>query len=258
MSGVPINSGTGPSIAATLVGTDYVQLVSVANTVLPITGTVSVGVASINATTGTFSITGPVFVTNTGPFVVASLTTGTTNVVNVLSASGVTVASIATGTMNVINVLSASGVTVASVATGTMNVVNVLSASGVTIASVATGTVNASLMATTAIAGAFVQTAHASNFNAQVIVTSSANAIVLTSGANTIYVKDVVISVNTAMNVILFSAATTKMGPLYFATQGGARLSFGSAVILNSAQSLTVTPSVSGSCTVFVAGYTVT
>lgn len=179
---------------------------------------------------------------------IASVTTGTMNVINVLSASGVTIASVTTGTMNVINVLSASGVTIASVTTGTLNVVNVLSATGVLLA------------ATTANVGAFVGTAHASKWNAFAVnTTSGASTIIKTSGANTLYITSLLVSVNTQCRVDLYSAATTLLS-VYLATFGGFTLpiSAEAPLVLNSNQSLTFTPSVSGSAMCYAAGYTFT
>lgn len=98
---------------------------------------------------------------------------------------------------------------------------------------------------------------HASKISGYVSQTTATNVIVITSGANTIYVQDIVISVETAMSVTLFSAATVKLGPLYFATQGGVPLRFVQPMVLNTNQSLTVTPSASGTCSVFAGGYTV-
>lgn len=359
MSGIPINSGTGPSVAATLVGTDYVQLVAISGGItatapsanpLFVTGSVAVGVTTLTATTGTFSITGVVGIsgtntalqggtwniatittllgtiavsgggggvqysigdtsmaaTGTGTLVlgmqtgattgrgIAITTTGAQYVVfpaaQIVTAANVTIASITTGTMNVINVLSASGVTIASVTTGTMNVVNVLSASGVTIASMTTGTVNvvntvaisgsASIINTVAIsgsvtpigtgnfvlvttaknlAGGVVSTAHASQFQAFVLATTSAAAgvIVKTSGGTTLYITDVLISVSGPMNVLLCSETTTMAGPIYLATNGGWVQDYVQPLICTTAQSLRIILSSSGSCSVNVCGYTV-
>jgi len=415
MSGIPINSGTGPSVAATLVGTDYIQIVSVTGGItatapsanpLFVTGSVAVGVTSLTATTGSFTI--------------ISMTTGTVNVVNVLSASGVTVASLATGTVTVVGTVAvsgggggaqysagatdmgatatgsiiigvqtgattgraiavtatgaqyvvfpsvqsvtaanitiasittgtvtvvgtvavsgggggvqysigdtsmaatgtgtlvlgmqtgattgraialtttgavytvfpsaqivtaanvtiasittgtvsivgtpaftASGVTIASIATGTVSIVGTpaVTAANVTIASITTGTVSAGLLATTAVVGAFVSTAHSSRWDAFAVnTTSGASTIVKTSGAHTLYITDMILSVDVPARVDIFSAATTKMS-VYLATKGGFTVSLQSPMVLNSAQSLTFTPSASGSSSLFAAGFTVT
>lgn len=262
--GVQYSQGT-TSIAATGTGTILFGIQSTTAFAVGITGSnqmlVSVanvvsasGVTVASITTGTVNV---VNVLSASGITVASLTTGTMNVVNVLSASGVTIASVATGTMNVINVLSASGVTIASVTTGTMNVVNVLSASNVTIASIATGTVSIINTPVVTVSNSLYlsQPTTASNLNGNVVVTNSSNSIVITSGAYTILVTDLVISVDVPMNVTLFSAGTTKMGPFYFATKGGLTLGLTSPIKLNSNQSLTVTPSLTGSCSVFAAGF---
>jgi hypothetical protein len=178
---------------------------------------------------------------------VLNVTTGTVDVANTVAISGsVTALSLTTGTVNVVNVLSASGVTIASVTTGTMNVVNVLSATGVLLA------------ATTANVGAFVGTAHASRFDAYAVnTTSGSSTIVQTSGAHTLYITDMILSCDVPSRVDIFSAATTKMS-VYMATKGGFTVSLKSPMVLNSNQSLTFTPSASGSASLFAAGYTVT
>lgn len=163
-----------------------------------------------------------------------------------VTAANVTIASVTTGTMNVINVLSASGVTIASVTTGTMNVVNVLSATGVL------------LGATDAVVGSVVGTAHSSRWDAYAVnTTSGASVIVKTSGAHTLYITDMVLSVDVPSRVDIFSAATTKMS-LYLATKGGFTVALSQPMVLNSNQSLTFTPSASGSAMLFACGFTVT
>ena len=205
------------------------------------TGTLVIGVQS-GATTAQRLV-----LTTTGGLVIGAAP--------VLSATGVTIASVATGTLSVVNVLSASNVTIASITTGTVTsipsgtqtvtVANVISATGVTLA------------ATTAIAGAFIRTAHPQQVQAFAIVTSSASAIVLTSGAHTIYVTDLMVSVDGPMNVSIRSA-TTQRSQVYLATKGGFVFPMQQPLKLNSAQSLTVLPSSSGNCAVTMQGYTVT
>ncbi len=178
--------------------------------------------------------------------VIDNISTGTVSVSNILSASGVTIASVATGTMNVVNILSASGVTIASIATGTMHVINVLSATGVLLA------------ATTANIGSIVGTAHASRWDAYAVnTTSGASVIVKTSGAHTIYVTDLLLSADVPTRIDIYSAATTKL-TLYLATKGGFTFPMITPMVLNSNQSLTFQPAVSGSCSLYAAGYTVT
>lgn len=205
---------------------------------------------------------------------IALTTTGAqhVNVQNVLSASGVTIATISNpvvitasanplivstvSTVLTLPVLSASGVTIASITTGTVNIVSgtittvlampVLSATGVLLA------------ATTASVGAFVGTAHASRWDAYAVnTTSGASVIVKTSGAHTLYITDMILSVDMPARVDIFSAATTKLS-LYLATKGGFTVSLASPMALNSAQSLTFQPSASGSSMLFAAGYTIT
>ena len=114
--------------------------------------------------------------------------------------------------------------------------------------------------ATTASIGGVVGTAHASKWDAYAVnTTSGASVIVKTSGASTLYITSMLVSVNTQCRVDVFSAATTKLS-VYLATMGGFTLpvSAESPMVLNSAQSLTFTPSVSGSAMLWAAGYTVT
>lgn len=211
-------------------------------------GVIVLGVQATTARALALSASGDPGVRQIGTWNISAVTTGTVNVVNVLSASGVTIASVTTGTMNVVNVLSASGVTIASVTTGTMNVINVLSATGVL------------LGATTAGVGAFVGTAHASKWDAYVVnTTSAASAIIKTSGAHTLYITSMLVSVDVPMRVDIFSAATTKLS-VYLATKGGFALPISpeSPMVLNTAQSLTIQGGASGSCMGWAAGYTVT
>ena len=146
--------------------------------------------------------------------------------------------------------VTAANVTIASVTTGTMNVVNVLSATGVL------------LGATTANVGAYVLTAHASNWSAAAISTTSGggHAILKTSGAHTLYVTDLFVSVNVPMNVSIYSSSAAQDAKLvaYLATKGGFAINLKSPLVLTSAQSLVFIGDASGSCSAFAAGYTVT
>ena len=90
-----------------------------------------------------------------------------------------------------------------------------------------------------------------------VSTTSGAAFIIITSGANTLYITDLLVSVNTAMSVSLRSA-TTQISIVYLSTNGGYLHPMVSPMVLGSNQSLTVLQSASGSCSVYAAGYTVT
>lgn len=94
------------------------------------TGNLILGIQGTTAKALSLSVTGDPGVRQIGTWNIAALTTGTVNVVNVLSASGVTVASVATGTVNVVNVLSASGVTIANITTGTVSIAGTVAVSG--------------------------------------------------------------------------------------------------------------------------------
>ena len=265
MDGIQINTGTGPIVAAELIGTAALQRVKLA-------------IGAVDTDSGDISVSNPMPITGTG-LVIASVTTGTMNVVNVLSAANVTIASIATGTMNVINVLSASGVTIASVATGTFSMSGTgnvtiagtaaVTAANVTVASVTTGTMNVvnvltgnMVVVTTArgVAGGIVVTGHASQFQGYVLATTSAGGgvIVVTSGAFTLYITDVLISVSGPMTAGIYSETTGPLALGYFAANGGMALPLMQPYICTSAQSLRVICGSSGSCAVSVVGFTVT
>jgi hypothetical protein len=120
------------------------------------------------------------------------------------------------------------------------------------------GTADVNLLAGTKEVGGIRVVAHQFRVSGYLSQTTASNAIIITSGAHTIYIQDLIISVETAMSITFYSAATVKLGPLYFATQGGTKLPLIQPMILNSNQSLTVTPSASGTLSVYAGGYTVT
>ena len=107
--------------------------------------------------------------------------------------------------------------------------------------------------------GGIFSTAHASRFQGFAIATTSAAAgvVVVTSGAYTLYITDVLMSVTGPTNVQLCSA-TTALAQLYFAANGGWAQSFVEPIKCNSNQSIVVILSSSGACGVNVQGYTVT
>jgi hypothetical protein len=96
------------------------------------------------------------------------------------------------------------------------------------------------------------------NFNAYVLATTSAagGIIVKTSGANTIYITDILVAVPTAMNVSVCSE-TTVLGQVFLAANGGFVQDYVRPLVCNSAQSLRVILSSSGTCAVTVCGYVV-
>ena len=85
---------------------------------------------------------------------------------------------------------------------------------------------------------------------------TSSSTIVITSGANTIHVTEVLISADAAMAVDLRSEATA-IARVYLAAQGGLVWPLETPLVLNSAQSLTFIQSASGSCSVTAVGYTI-
>lgn len=102
--------------------------------------------------------------------------------------------------------------------------------------------------------------AQPTRFQAFVLATTSAGAgvIVKTSGANTLYITDLLINVAGPMNVLVCSETTTMAGPIYLASQGGFTMGLVQPLVCTTAQSLRVILSSSGSCSVLAVGYTVT
>lgn len=91
-------------------------------------------------------------------------------------------------------------------------------------------------------------------FNAQIIITSSANAVVVAAQTGTMEVTDLMVSVNTQMTVTVFAGATTKFS-VYLAQFGGFVFPLVTPLFVPANQTLNVTPSVSGSCAVYAAGF---
>lgn len=263
MATIPINSGTGPQIAVDTIGTQNFQVVKIMQaadgataslaSVLSVSGTVSVG--TITTLLGTVAVSGggggaqyPVNSTGmgstaTGTVILGMQTGATTGRGIALTTSGQALVQISTGTM-----------TVVSLTTGTVNVANT-----VTI----TGTVGALMLqqldATNDSVSAVFK-AHGSRFDAFVIATTSAAAavIVKTSGAHTLYITDIVVSVSGPMNIQICSEITAKMSPIFLATNGGFVANYMQPLIMNSAQSMRVLCSSSGTCGVSICGYTFT
>ena len=270
------------AIAATGTGTLMIGKQSGATTARALVLTTSGGIFNIQAIATVSTLLGTVGVNvvaftpgGTQSVAMVSGTVSTVLAMPVLSASSVTIASIAAGTISTVlampvlvvtasaNPLVVSG-TVTVPASGTQNTIlvsgtvstvlamPVLSATGVVVASLATGTVTVANTSFPVIA-----TAHSSKFNGYAVCTNSSNTILMTSGAHTLYVTDLLFSVDAPMYVKIFSAATTK-AEVYLATKGGFVFPMSTPMVLNTAQSLTFTPTVSGSCAGYCAGYTVT
>ena len=100
-------------------------------------------------------------------------------------------------------------------------------------------------------------TAPTTQFTAYAVATTALNTILKTSGAHTLYITDLVLSAGVTGNVT-WNSATTAKGIVYLAVYGGMGMSFMTPLVLNSAESFTFTPSVSGSFSAFCNGYTVT
>jgi len=276
---MPVISASGVTIASIAAGTvDKLVLcdtVSTVSTVLamPVLSASGVTIASIAA--GTLD---KLVLCDTVS------TVSTVLAMPVLSASGVTIASITTGSVSVINtptitvsnnplICTASGVTIAAITTGTVSVVNtptitvsnnplICTASGVTIAAITTGTVSVvgAPVVTASISNAslaIIETKHASAWNAYAVATTAAATILKTSGAHTLYVTDLLFSVDVPMNIVV-NDGTAAISTVYLATKGGFVFPTRTPIILTSAKSLTFTPSASGSCAGYAAGITVT
>lgn len=213
------------------------------------TGTLFIGVNATTARALTLSATGDPGVRQiTSPWVctaanvtIASITTGTVSI----SGSIATVSTVSTllGTV----VVTAANVTIASITTGTMNVVNTVAVSG----------------SVTPLGQPFAvyQTHVATQWNSGLVtITTSAagvGGILKTSAADTVYVTDVLVSVDVPMNITLRSA-TTGLAIVYLATKGGLTMTLRTPMVCTTAQSFTFIPSLSGSASVWAAGYTVT
>ena len=250
---VNVLSASGVTIASVATGTADVHVsnryvVDTTSMAATATGFVMLGMQSGATTARGVALT----TTGAAHVSVIGTPTVTATVSNTLTITG-TVGMITTGTVNVVNVLSASGVTIASMTTGTVNVVNTVAISG---------TVSASLLATTAGVGAFVMTAHASRWDALVVSTTSGggHAILKTSGAHTLYITDLMVSVDVPMVVQFYSssAAQSPKSVVYLATKGGFAFSLKTPIVLTSAQSLVFIGNLSGSCAALACGYTVT
>src|SRR3990167_2616006 len=252
--GLQSGATTSRGIAVTVTGAQHVSIIGTAAvtaanvTIASITtGTVSI----INTPTFTVStlLATPVIVVtaSANPLIVSTVSTVLTMPVIVVTASANPLIVSTVSTVLTMPVLSAANVTIASITTGTVNVINVLSATGLLLA------------ATTAKVGAFVWTAHASNWQAAVIATTSAAAgiIVKTSGAHTLYITDWLINVAGPMTATLCSE-TTALAYLVLATNGGAVMNMVTPLVCTSAQSLRIVCGSSGSCNVMAAGYSVT
>jgi len=100
---------------------------------------------------------------------------------------------------------------------------------------------------------------HDLRWQAYVIATTSAagGVIIMTSGAHTLYITDMLVSVDGPMDVSLASE-TTVFSKAYLATKGGFVLNMVNPYVCSTADSFRVILSSSGACGVSVVGYTVT
>jgi hypothetical protein len=244
MPNIPINSGTGPNVAVDPVvsgtSTSNLQIVKIDQgasgttggiyTALAISGTVTAGAI----TTGTVSVATGTIDIATGTVTVASVATIATGTVSIINTPTITVS---TGTVAVESV--------ATIATGSVSVVNTPTMT------VSTGTVDISNTPSV------IATAHASVFNAFVVATTEDSTIIQTSGAHTLYITDLMVSVDVPLNVSIRSDGTQKAN-VYLATKGGFVFPTTTPIVLNSNQSLTLLTNTTGSCSAYAAGYTVT
>lgn len=233
MIGVQSGATLGRGVMLTTTGHQFVDTVRLLST-----GTVSISGTS----TVVFGATQPI----SGTIVVS------TGLLNISGTVPVTLASLATGT-----------VSISGTSTVVFGATQAVTAANVTVASITTGTLSATLLGQgilgTTAHGGFVCMPNASKFNAFITATTSAagGVIILTSGAHTLYVTDLLVSVAGPMTVSICSETTAK-AIAYLATNGGFVFNAGTPLICNTAQSLRVVCGSSGSCSVFAAGYTVT
>ena len=228
MSNIPINSGTGPGVAVDLVGSDNYQIVKI-----------------MQAGIGT-----------TGALTTAFVMTGSASVINLVTVTG-TVGALMLQKLDNAN----DSILIYGAQTGSaINQPVAVTTSGAQyVLFTATQPVTAGLITTTA-SIAIIGTAHASRFNAYVLATTSAagGVIVKTSGASTLYITDVLVSVPTPMNVGLYSETTGPLAFAYLASNGGFAMNLVQPLVCTTAQSLRVILSSSGTCSVSICGYTVT
>ncbi len=269
MSGIPINSGTGPSVAATVSGTDYIQIVNVAAGSVNITNSPTMTVGNVVTITGTVgslmlqrldnvndsiliygaqtgsTVNQPILVSTTGGLYIASGGGGGSQYGLGTTAAG------NTGTGTFILGLQTGSTAAQGIAVTTTGYQYVLFG--------ATQPVTAGIVTTTA-SIAVIGTAHASRFQAFAVATTSAAAgvIVKTSGASTLYITDVLVAVPTPNNVGLYSETTGPLAFAYLAANGGFQMNLVQPLVCTTAQSLRVILSSSGSASVTVIGYTVT
>ena len=205
------------------------------------TGTIFLGIQSTTARAVRLAVDGTMFVSHTG-----------TAVVSITNIPAVTVN---TGTVDVVSLPAITG-TVTSIPSNTGTLSNILTVGTVLGTLAVSGSVSP-LGQPFAVYNTHVGTQW--NSGLVTITTSAAGVggILKVSAANTPYVTDVFISVDVPMNIALRSA-TTNMALLYFATKGGMAYQFRTPMVCTTAQSFTFIPSLSGSASVWAAGYTVT
>ncbi len=269
-----ISTGSGTTIATDQVGTAHYQKVKL---VVGASDTANLVVFGQTAMTASL----PVVVANDqstlNVSVVAFTPGGTQNVsiintptITVSTALALIVGNVTTGTLSIsAGNIAVSNTPTVTVSTGTITVSGTSNVSVVNSSLVVTGTnftiatlpvisgTGLLLGATTAIAGAFVQTSHASSWNAYAVATTAVATILKTSGAHTLHITDLLFSVDVPMNIDVRSATTVK-ATVYLATKGGFVFPLQTPFICNSAESLTFLPSASGSCAGYAGGWTVT
>jgi hypothetical protein len=230
------------STVSTLLGTVGVNLAKIlAQDIAVSGGPASIGTIRVelaNDGTGAMRIVNTVSTVLTMPTVVVTA-----------SANPLIVSTVSTVlTMPVVTVTASANPLIVSTVS-TVLTMPVLSATGVLLA------------ATTAKVGAFVATAHSSRWNAYAVCTTSGAglvSIVKVSGAHTLYVTDLLVSVDVPMMVTIYSSSATAMAQVYLATKGGFVFPMVTPMVLNSAQSLCIQGNLSGSVMGYSAGYTVT
>lgn len=246
------------------------------------TGTLFIGVNSTTSRAVRLAADGTMFVSHTGTADVAvvsipeisgtvtALPSGTQTVLVAAQPIGVSGTVTPIGPLVVTASANPLRVVVNAITTGTVSIVgtpvitatvSVLPAISGSVSVINTPTITGSV---TALGTPFpvIATHHASNWSVCVVSTTSGggHAILKTSGAHTLYVTDLMISVDVPMMVAIYSSSAAQAPKMvvYLATKGGFVAQLKSPMILTSAQSLVFIGNASGSCAAFAAGYTVT
>lgn len=278
---ISITTGTGTTIATDQVGTAHYQKVKIAigsddvaaplvfgqtsmTASLPVTLASDQSTVPVSVVSFTPSGTQNVLVVNTPTVSISGTPTVTAaqgGVWNVSTVSTVLGTIAVTGTVTgnpsgTQNVLLVNTPVVTASQGGSWNIATVSTLLGTMTVSITNTPITTATISNTKIA--VVSTAHSSVFNGFAVSTTSGSSVILkTSGSHTLYITDLMFSVDVPMSIDIKSDDTVK-ATVYLATKGGFVFPTTTPFICNSAQSLKFQQSASGSCAGYCAGYTVT